>query len=147
MYRVITVSFFFIIFYIITKALNLNNDIIELYRRPIQIFGALTYFLGLLIISSSFYDEFALSYTQRQIIFIGSLLLILFFSSFFNLPSLTNTAYVFAVLYLMEKNVDFFAKIKGGECLLVLSISIILWLCSLYLHKHSEIIISIFNGS
>ena len=82
MYRVITVSFFFIIFYIITKALNLNNDIIELYRRPIQIFGALTYFLGLLIISSSFYDGFVLSYTQRQIIFIGSLLLILFFSSF-----------------------------------------------------------------
>ena len=40
--------------FIILRILNINNKFIEIYRCPIQVFGALTYFLGLLIITSIF---------------------------------------------------------------------------------------------
>ena len=147
MYKVITTSFFLISFYIVIKFFNINNKIIELYRSPIQIFGALTYFLGLLIIASSNYDKLSLSYTQRQILYVCSLLIFLFFGLFFNLPSLTNTTYVFGVLFLMEKTIEIFQKIKGNIWVLILVLSASLWFFSLYLHKHSEIIISIMKGS
>ena len=147
MYKVITTSFFLISFYIVIKYLNINNKIIELYRSPIQIFGALTYFLGLLIIASSNYDKLSLSFTQRQILYVCSLLIFLFFGLFFNLPSLTNTTYVFGVLFLMEKTIEIFQKIKGNIWVLILLLSASLWFFSLYLHKHSEIIISIMKGS
>ena len=57
MYRVVYTSFFLMTFYIGLKVLNINNTIFELYRCPIQILGALTYFLGLLIIASNYYYE------------------------------------------------------------------------------------------
>ena len=147
MYRVVSTSFCLMIFYIILRCLNINNQIIELYRSPIQIFGALTYFLGLLIISSLYFDKINLTYIQRQIIFIISLILVIFSGLIFNMPSLTNTTYVFGVLYLMEKTVEIFHKIEGNIYVLILILSIALWISSLYLHKHSEIIISIMNGS
>ena len=147
MYRVVSTSFCLMIFYIILRCLNINNQIIELYRSPIQIFGALTYFLGLLIISSLYFDKINLTYIQRQIIFIISLILVIFSGLIFNMPSLTNTTYVFGVLYLMEKTVEIFHKIEGNIYVLILILSIALWIFSLHLHKHSEIIISIMNGS
>lgn len=146
MYRVITISFFLMVFYIGLKGLNVNNTIIELYRSPIQIFGALTYFLGLLIIASRYYSYKSLSYFQRQLFYIVSLLLVLFFGNFFNLPSLINTTYVFGVLYLMEKNYELFSKITGSLWIVILTTSLVLWICSLYLHRHSEIIVSIISG-
>ena len=147
MYRVVSTSFCLMIFYIILRCLNINNQIIELYRSPIQIFGALTYFLGLLIISSLYFDKINLTYIQRQIIFIISLILVIFSGLIFNMPSLTNTTYVFGVLYLMEKTVEIFNKIEGNIYVLILILSIALWIFSLYLHKHSEIIVSIMSGS
>ena len=147
MIRVVSTSFILIIFYIILRMANIENKIIELYRSPIQIFGALTYFLGLLIFSSIYYDEIKLPYNMRQLIFIVSLFLILLFGNIFNLPSLTNTTYVFGVLYLMEKNIEIMSKIEGGMWLVILVTSLSLWGFSLYLHKHSEIVISLFGGS
>lgn len=147
MNRVITTSFLFMVFFIIIKGLNINNKIIELYRSPLQIFGSLTYFLGWLILSSGFYYDTKLPYSQKQIIYIVSLLLVLFFGSLFNLPSLTNTTYVFGVLYLMEKNAELCFKIEENIWLLILTTSIFLWICSMYLHRHSDIIVSIFKGN
>ena len=137
------------IFFIIFQGLNVNIKIIELYRSPIQIFGALTYFLGLLIIASAYhyYEKEKLSYFSRQILFIGSLFLILLFGNIFNLPSLTNTTYVFGVLYLMEKNYELFSKITESLWFVILITSVALWICSLYLHRNSEIIVSIFSGN
>ena len=146
MIKIITTSFLLLLIYILIRGLNFSNKIIELYRSPIQIFGTLTYFLGILIISSIFYDSFELSYALRQIIFVVSNLVVLFFGNFYNLPSMTNTAYVFGVLYLMEKNVDLFMKIKGNVWVLVFILSSALWAISLYLHKNSKIVISIFKG-
>ena len=147
MIRVVSTSFILITFYIILRMANIENEIIELYRSPIQIFGALTYFLGLLIIASEYYYEIKLSYIMRQLLFIISLLLIFLFGNVFNLPSLTNTTYVFGVLYLMEKNIEILSKIEGGIWLIILVTSLSLWGLSLYLHKHSEIVISLFGGS
>ena len=147
MYRVVYVSFFLMTFYIVLKGLNINNTILELYKCPIQIFGALTYFLGLLIIASKYHYEKNLPYYQRQILFIGSILLVLFFGNLFNLPSLTNTAYVFGVLYLMEKNYELFSKITESIWVVIFITSLSLWACSLYLHRHSEIIVSIISGN
>ena len=53
----------------------------------------------------------------------------------------------FGVLYLMEKTVEIFHKIEGNIYVLILILSIALWISSLYLHKHSEIIVSIMSGS
>ena len=148
LYLVVMTSFVLMTFYIILRALNINNNILELYRCPIQILGALTYFLGLLIFSSeysSFDKEF--NYIKRQGIFIGSLLLALFCGNYYNLSSMTNTAYVFAVLYIMEKNVEIFSRLAGSLWILIFIISLFLWVCSLYLHKYPGIIVSIFVGS
>ena len=147
LYRVALTSFVLMTFYIIIRALNIYNYYFELFRSPIQIFGALTYFLGMLIYSSKYIDEEKFSYGERQIIFIVSLLLFLFFGNYYNLQSLINTVYVFAVLYIMEKNVEFFSKIKGSLWILIFLISLILWICSFYLHKHPGLIVSIFVGS
>ena len=147
MIRVVSTSFILIIFYIILRMANIENEIIELYRSPIQIFGALTYFLGLLIFSSKYYYERKISYILRQLLYIVSLLFVLLFGNIFNLPSLTNTTYVFGVLYLMEKNIEIMSKIEGGIWLIILTTSLSLWGLSLYLHKHSEIVISLFGGS
>ena len=148
MIRVVSTSFALITFYIILRIANINNKIIELYRSPIQIFGALTYFLGLLIVSSELYNyKTELSYSMRQIIYIVSLLLVLLFGNVFNMPSLTNTTYAFGVMYLMEKNIEIMSRINGGMWLIILVTSLSLWGLSLYLHKHSEIVISLFSGS
>lgn len=148
LYRVVWTSFVLMTFYIIIRALNIYNYYLELFRSPIQIFGALTYFLGMLIYSSKYYhDEETFSYGERQIIFIVSLLLFLFFGNYYNLASMINTVYVFAVLYIMEKNVEFFSKIEGSLWILIFLISLFLWICSLYLHKHPGLIVSIFVGS
>ena len=147
MIRVVSTSFVLITFYIILRSANINNKIIELYRSPIQIFGTLTYFLGLLIISSEYYYKMNISYLRRQLIYIVSLLLVLLFGNVFNMPSLTNTTYVFGVLYLMEKNLEVMSRINGGIWLIIFVTSLSLWGLSLYLHKHSEIVISLFKGS
>ena len=147
LYRVAITSFVLMTFYIIIRALNIHISILELYRCPIQVFGALTYFLGMLILASAYiYDE-NFSYIQRQSIYISSLLLSLFFGNYYNLSSLTNTTYVFAVLYLMEKNVEIFSRLSENIWILIFIISLFLWFCSLYLHKHPGIIVSIFIGS
>jgi hypothetical protein len=146
MLKIIINSFILLLIFIIIRALNINNEMIELYRSPIQIFGTFTYFLGLLIISSIYYDEIKKSYVERQIIFVVSLLVVLFVGNVYDLPSLTNTAYVFGALYLMEKNVDFFMKIEGNIMVMILILSLFLWWLSLYLHRHPKIIISIISG-
>ena len=147
LYRVAITSFVLMTFYIIIRALNIHISILELYRCPIQVFGALTYFLGMLILASAYiYDE-NFSYVQRQSIYISSLLLSLFFGNYYNLSSLTNTTYVFAVLYLMEKNVEIFSRLSENIWILIFIVSLFLWICSLYLHKHPGIIVSIFIGS
>ena len=103
--------------------------------------------MGLLIISSLFFHDSRLTYIQRQIIFIISLILFVFSGLIYNLPSLINTTYVFGVLFLMEKTVEIFKKIEGNLFVLIFILSGVLWYFSLYLHKHSEIIISIMKGS
>ena len=148
LYLIVMTSFMLMTFYLILRALNINNNILELYRCPVQIFGALTYFLGLLIFSSihpTFDKKF--NYIKRQGIFIGSLMLALFFGNYYNLPSLSNTVYVFAVLYIMEKNVEIFSRLTGSLWFLIFIISLFLWVSSLYLYKHPRIIVSIFVGS
>ena len=148
LYLVVITSFVLMTFFLIIRALNINNNILELYRCPIQIFGALTYFLGLLIFASE-YSSFdnVFSYAKRQSIFIVSLLLSLYFGNYYYLPSMTNTVYVFAVLYIMEKNVEIFSRLTGSLWILIFIVSLFLWVCSLYLHKHPGIIVSIFVGS
>ena len=140
-------SFFLINFYIILRWANIDNQIIELYNIPIQIFGTLIYYLGMLIISSKDYCIRMDSYVRRQIIYIASLFLFIFFGIILNLPFLTNITYVFGIVYLIAKGIEITSRIKDGVWLWVFAISIFTWRLSLYLHKHPEIVISLFGGS
>ena len=143
-------SLVLMVFYVILRTLNLFGGILDLYRCPIQVSGALTYFISLLIFAFQHSDESydkMLKYSVRQIIFIGSLIYALFFGYIINLPSLTNTAYIFTVLYIMEKIIELITKTNRSFLILTFSISLFLWIYSLYLHKHPEMIISIFIGS
>lgn len=143
-------SLVLMVFYVILRTLHLFSGILDLYRCPIQVFGALTYFISLLIFafqhSDKSYDEM-LKFSVRQIIFIGSLIYALFFGYIINLPSLTNTAYIFTVLYIMEKIIEIITKMNGSLLILTFTISLFLWIYSLYLHRHPEMIVSIFIGS
>ena len=142
-------SFVLMAFYVILRTLNLFGAILDIYKCPIQLFGALTYFACLLIFAFQYEETFEekLTYSVKQIIFIGSLPYALFFGYIINLPSLTNTGYIFAVLYIMEKIIELIYSKKGSILLLIFIISLFLWIYSLYLHRHPEMIVSIFIGS
>ena len=142
-------SFVLMAFYVILRTLNLFGAILDIYKCPIQLFGALTYFVCLLIFAFQYektFDE-KLTYSVKQIIFIGSLPYALFFGYIINLPSLTNTGYIFAVLYIMEKIIELIYSKKDSISLLIFIISLFLWIYSLYLYRHPEMIVSIFIGS
>ena len=140
MSRCVISSFYLINFDIILRWANIDNQIIELYKIPIKIFGTLTYYLGMLIISSKNYNIGMDSYVRRQIIYIASLFLFMFFGNILNLPFLTNLTYVFGILYLIAKGIEITSRIKDVAWLWVFAISIFTWRLSLYLHKHPEIV-------
>ena len=136
-------------FYIMLRTLHLFRNILDLYKSPIQILGATTYFISLLIFvfKSYKYHEEILSYPKRQIIFICSVVYSLFLGYAINLPSLSNTAYIFTALFILGKIIELVQRIKDSFVILVFTVSLCLWIFSFYLHKHPEMIVSIFIGS
>ena len=146
--KIVTSSFYLINFLFILKWSNIDNKIVELYKNPIQIFGTLSYYIGMLIISSKDYHiRGELSYVIRQVIFIFSLLIFMLFGIIFYFPFLINITYVFGILYLMQKVIEITSRVKNGVWLRVFIISLFLWELSLYLHKHPEFVISLFRGN
>lgn len=146
--KIVTSSFYLINFLFILKWSNIDNKIVELYKNPIQIFGTLSYYIGMLIISSKDYHiRGELSYVIRQVIYIFSLLIFMLFGNIFYFPFLINITYVFGILYLMQKVLEISSRVKNGTWLFVFIISLFLWQLSLYLHKHPEFIISLFSGN
>ncbi len=148
MIKIVTSSFYLINFLFILKWSNIDNKIVELYKNPIQIFGTLLYYIGMLIISSKDYHiREELSYVIRQVIFIFSILIFMLFGNILYFPFLINITFVFGILYFMQKVLEISSRVKNGAWLFVFIISLFLWQLSLYLHRHPEFIISLFRGN
>jgi len=146
--KMVTSSSYLINFLFIIKWSNIDNKIVELYKNPIQIFGALSYYIGMVIISSKDYHiRGELYYVIRQVIFIFSLLIFMLFENILCFPFLINITYVFGILYLMLKVIEITSRVENGNWLCVFIISLFLWKLSLYLHKHPEFVISLFRGN
>eukprot|EP00756_Hemistasia_phaeocysticola_P025073 Hpha_TRINITY_DN15987_c2_g1::TRINITY_DN15987_c2_g1_i1::g.72297::m.72297 len=128
-----------------------------LFQTPVNVFGGVVLFLGLLIFSSKWYRYYDYSratergswwshFTARQALMIFCLLNATFWGNLFAIPSLTNTAYVFVVMYLVEKYTEIHIDLGLNGWVLVLALSLLVWRVSLYLHVHPDIIVDMFSG-
>lgn len=110
--------------------------------------GNVTYFLGLLIVSSRYYSYYRPKnqYMVIQAIMIVSLLVALFFGNVFGITSMVNVASTFAVLFVMEKVLEI-PRIFEGPMLFVtlLGLSICLYMASFFLSTHPGWIVNMFS--
>ena len=107
--KIVTSSFYLINFFFILKWSNIDNKIAELYKNPIQIFGTLSYYIGILIISSKVYHiRGELSYVIRQVIYIFSLLIFMLFGNILYFPFLINYLCLWNFVFNAKSSRNFF---------------------------------------
>jgi len=144
LYRCSVSSIILQIIFISMKIIGINSDIISLYQSPFITFGSVILHLALLIISSKYYVS-SKNYMYRQILMICLLIVSLFFGSVWNLNGLYNTASTFALLYILEKYVEIHLECRWNGWILVFIISISTYYLALFLHRHPNFIISLFE--
>lgn len=75
------------------------------FLNPLIVFGHIVYYLALLIfVASSYTNKY---YGFSQMLMIGSLLVSLVLGFYFTIPGLVNVAIVYAIIYAVEKSVEF----------------------------------------
>lgn len=135
--------FFFISIFI--KTLKISNNITEIYQSPLQIFGTISYFIGIIFISPYDYYRKKLSYIGIQIIFILSFVLLVFIGNIFKAKSLLDTSITFGAIYIFIKIYELY-EIFENIWVYIFVTSLCLWYCSLYLYRHPKFIISVFDS-
>lgn len=109
------------------------------FESAIQVIGVLSLHLSFLIFASAFYKS-GLSYATRNVFTAATLLLTLLASTVLGLTGMANTTLVFVCLFLTEKYMDIHQKMGWNQWWLVLVMSTIMYLVSLRIHKHPEIL-------
>jgi hypothetical protein len=144
--RVCTNSFFLQVIFIGSKIYGVNIPYLKLFQTPVVTFSSVLLCLGLLIFSSYYYSSIRcrLGYTKRQVIMVLNLLACIAVGNIFGINGLTNTGYVFFVLYCMEKYVEFHMFNELNLWVFVFAGSVVLYYCALYLHRNPKLIISLF---
>ena len=87
--------------------------------------------------------NYKITYFDKQIPMLCSILSYLVIGNIYNIDGLTNTAIVFSILYLMEKYCEVHLEMNWNAWILVFIFSFIMYKIALYLHTHSEFIYSI----
>jgi len=148
--RVVALSFIVIIYSISMKYMGWSrNSAFSPFATALNVFGSLTYFLGLLITSSRFYFYNDRNmYIKSNGLFVGSAMIILGFAFTLNITSLRNTVLTFMCIYLGEKvaELDIWRKtswIYVGLMFFFVS----LWRISLFLHSNPGHVVSMFDAS
>jgi len=109
-----------------------------------RVLGNFGYFLALLIASSEWHRG-VLSYGASNGLMLASIVAAALVGNVFALPSYTNTASTFFVLWIMEKELE--AKWGPGGIAVLFVNFVALYLLAHHLHTHPEIITSLFDQS
>mmetsp|Transcript_16550 Transcript_16550/g.46710 ORF Transcript_16550/g.46710 Transcript_16550/m.46710 type:complete len:629 (-) Transcript_16550:71-1957(-) len=143
LYRVCAASLLLLLGYISLQFAGFQSRWLAPFELPIQVLGTLTLCLGLLIQSSVFYKYG--DYGLRQVPVIILLSIFSLIGNLYGLAAMTNTSYVFAVMYLLEKYLEFHTEWKFNGWILLLILSVLLYKGSFFLHTHPEYISDLFQ--
>jgi hypothetical protein len=115
---------------------------------PAQVSSQILFFLGMLITSDAACVRFANeSYAAAQVRMLLSLLAGAYVGAVFAMPSLLNTACVFAVLFALGKTVDARMWRAEGVMLTAFGASLLAWRGALFLHTHPAFVLGLFSDS
>lgn len=130
----------------LARIANVSSAYIRPFARGAMVMGNVVYFLALLILSSKWrQDMFLPSYAARQAAMVGSLTVALFVGNVFSMPCMSNTAAIFLVLWLMEKELEYRWGPSSGAVLLFLNF-VALYALAHYLQTHPELVVSVFDA-
>eukprot|EP01083_Nonionella_stella_P073367 198326_1 len=121
---------------------------IKYFEMPLVIMSNIVLFLGLLIYCNNWvcYDYRDCNYWTAQTWMISALLISAFFGNYLCSPSMTSIAYVFTVLYVMSKSLEFEWLWRGKMVWYSMFItSVIYYKLALYLHANPAVIVNIFK--
>jgi len=124
----------------------LSGSSLDPFALGARVLGNVGYFLALLLCSSKWRTRRGgLGYHSSNGLMIFSLVVAAFVGSVFALPSYTNTAGTFFVLWIMEKEME--AR-WGSATIAVLFVNFVaLYFIAHYLQTHPQVITSIFDPS
>src|SRR3990167_3032941 len=147
--RCVVTSFLFIVLFSAYKIAGLPVQYLIPFASPLMILGNTVYFLGLLIIASSFYSRRnAEQYIIFQMLMILSIILAFFVGAVFSIAPMFNVAGVFFVMFIFEKVIELDVWRNGaGIWVLGFLLSVSLFIISFFLHGHPGIIVSLFDSS
>jgi len=126
------------------RILGVNPAVLQPFGTAVMVLGNVMYFLALLIVSSGWRSQSA-PYAVRQCAMLGSLLAAILVGSVFAMPSMTNTATTFLVLWLMEKQLEVDWRPGMGMVVTFLNF-VFLYFAAHYLHTHPEHVVSLFDA-
>ena len=142
MHRCLVTSVLLVLCFTVLRALGVDPGKLRPFAPAAMCLGNIMYFLALLIMSGSYRR------TKRHlivnVIMVVSLVAAILFGSVLILPSMTNTATTFLVLWAMQKEIE---VDWGGVGIVVLFMNFVgLYFIAHYLHTHPEHIYSMFNA-
>merc|ERR1712066_671254 len=128
----------------LARLAELDPTYIRPFATAAMVLGNVVYFLALLIYSAR-WRSCAASYALRQCLMLVSLVVALFVGNVFSIPSMSNTATTFLVLWLMEKELE--VEWGSGPGMVVLFLNFVgMYFLALYLHTHPEHVVSLFDA-
>lgn len=128
------------------RVAGVASELVELIGFPCQVFGTITLLLALLIMSSMWRRNTKFGYAAINSLMVAVLALCIGVGSVYDLPSIRNTAFVFAALYLGEKQLEIVGRARASQWISVFVLSIALWRAALFLHTHPGFIAAMFSS-
>jgi hypothetical protein len=147
MIRVVLTSFTILTAFTTSKAVGFTSDYLSPFTMGISTAGSIAYFLGMLIMSSAFYQSKDFLYWQFQVMMIVSLVSAVGFGSTLGMNGMTNTGITFSVLYAISKPSEIPGALKNYVTVYLLLVSVCLYFISMYLHTHPGFIVSMFTSN
>lgn len=106
-------GFVLLVIYCTLTLLHIETKALTVFMPALQFMGAFVYFLGLLIMSSTWYWNRGWGYWPLQILTIVSGVIALFLGTVFGMSSLLGVGGTFFYIYLIEKYCEFSWKAAG----------------------------------
>lgn len=151
LYRCVIASFTILNLTIALRLFNFKGLYLMLapIQSPISIFGSIVGNIGLLIISSLYFEEKRnmANYMGRNLLMVINLLYSYFIGTLYNIDGLTNASIVFFVFFSWTKSSEIIFENNWSKWLLILGSSLILWRASLYLHTYPNLLIDMITGA
>jgi len=126
------------------RVLGVDVAVLRPFGTGAMVLGNICYFLALLILCSPWRRSRG-RYKAWQATMVASLVGAMLMGLVFSMPSMSNTATTFMVLYIMEKQLE----VNWGKAatLGVFANFVLLYFIAHYLHTHPEHVVSMFDPS